>query len=274
MRYPLFPVVAAVLVLASPAVAKVKITPVTITESRTKELAQSEAQKNAFLQSGPGGLVVTIRLEGKEVEGALEFGKLKIAEALDDTGASLKPEAGGGGFGGGDGFRKFSFGRFDDSEPAETLIPIELKLPARKATKLTKLKGEVSVKAGGEKKVVSATKLTALKGKNLKDPALTEAKLKVQLADEADADANLGPADSTLMLKIIGDSAAIQKIELVDAQGETVSQGHSSSTFGNKTDYGLFISKPVDDSMTLKIELVVGQKVVKVPFDLKDIPLP
>jgi hypothetical protein len=34
------------------------------------------------------------------------------------------------------------------------------------------------------------------------------------------------------------------------------------------------LNKPLDDTMTMKIHLVVGQKTVTVPLELKDVKLP
>ena len=34
------------------------------------------------------------------------------------------------------------------------------------------------------------------------------------------------------------------------------------------------LKQPLDDTMTLKVKLVIGQKTVNVPFELKDVALP
>jgi hypothetical protein len=34
------------------------------------------------------------------------------------------------------------------------------------------------------------------------------------------------------------------------------------------------LNRPLDDTMTLKIELIVGLKTVTVPFEIKDVELP
>lgn len=291
MRYAFFtvPAAAALIVAMSTASwAKVSAKATTITEHRVKELVKPKADDEGdgggmmmMMRGMPPGLVVTLRLEGKEIDNATQYGQLKILEAVDDTGASLAPgkeKRGGFGFGGGaaggEGFTDFPSAAMQDKQP-EPVFDVTLKLPSRKATKLAKLRGEVSVKAGGEAKVISVPKVKGMAGKSLQDPALKTAKLKIDVVDPADAEGFApGGAGTTVALKITGDAGAITSVTVVDATGESVSQGHSSTGFGKSTDYSVFLSKPLDDTMALKVELVVGQKVVKVPFEVKDLQLP
>lgn len=254
--------------LAAGAHAAVKVVPVSVNEQRYKSL---ETQKDGFSMGGES-LTVQVRLEGREVEGAKQAKKLTITEAKDDTGQSLKPEEQtffGGGFG------MSGFGD-DDKKPKGLPIDIRLEPASRKATKIVSIKGTAQVMAGGQAKVVSIGKLTTMFGKAVTDPALTAAGVKVTVLDpkKAKAGLNFGGGDEPgITLEITGPEDAIEKMEVLDG-GKNVSNGSSSFGMNDKRTTTLSLEKPLNDAMTVKLHLMVGQKLVDVPIDLKDIPLP
>ena len=74
-------------------------------------------------------------------------------------------------------------------------------------------------------------------------------------------------------LEITGPEDAIEKMEVLEG-GKNVSNGSSSFGMNDKRTITLSLEKPLTDAMTVKLHLMVGQKLVDVPIDLKDIPLP
>ena len=126
---------------------------------------------------------------------------------------------------------------------------------------------ELEVLAGGEEKVVTLTKLKSMQGKPLADPVLKAAGINGKVTKPSGDD----PA---LTVDYTGGTDAIKEVEILDAAGNSVSNGRFSTGFGGTQSVSYQLSKPLDDTMTMKMHLIVGQKTVKVPFELKDVKLP
>jgi hypothetical protein len=257
----------AAVLIAVASLAAVKVQPAEVLETRLATLIKKE---NVF-SSDSSRLQVKLRVDGPEVKGATKWGKVKLAEAIDDAGTDLKPKKDDSGF---------SFGRNDDLEEISRSgmsdeekkssgfdVTISLALPARKASAIKSLKGEFEVMAGGEEKVVTLTKLKSMQGKPLADPVLKAAGINGKVAKPTGDD----PA---FTVDYTGGTGAIKDVEILDAAGNNISNGRFSSGFGDAQNVSYQLSKPLDDTMTMKMHLVVGQKTVKVPFDLKDVKLP
>ena len=253
------------LAVASASLAAVKVQPAEVSESRMVTLIKKE---NVF-SSDSSRLEVKLNVQGPEVKGATKWGKVKFAEAKDDVGTDLKPKGSGFSFGpGADGLQDINrFGMDEKKKDSDAFdVEITLGLPARKATMIKSLKGEFHVLSGGEEKVVTLTKLKSMQGKPLEDPALKAAGINGKVAKASD--------DASLAIDYKGGTDAIKEVEIVDAAGKRVSSGRFSSGFGDQQTVNYMLDKPLDDAMTMKVTLVVGQKSVPVPFELKDVKLP
>ena len=273
MRRTIFTVLATVFALAPAVRAAVSVQVVRVEESRVKELDPGAGQA-----ASPGQVTLTLRLGGAEVAGATEYGRVKITEAADDTGASIKAEFSfsedvfmplhGAGFGGGRGA----------TPPPE--IHVSLAAPRRAATRIARVKGEVYVKAGGRPGVVTVPRVAERAGQRVDDPVLKAAKLVVTIVDPkaATPEGAAVPAGATggdaVTVKIVGDESVVKRIDVVGQDGQSVSPGRSSSSSGNTAVHTLMLDRALDPSMSLKIEVLSGQKTVRVPLDLKDVPLP
>jgi hypothetical protein len=86
------------------------------------------------------------------------------------------------------------------------------------------------------------------------------------------------PADDnvrSISIESTGDDSALASLEVVDANGKRISTGMSSWSFnGGPEQRSLGLAKPLDDSMKLVVKIISDRKFAKVPFDLKDVPLP
>jgi hypothetical protein len=253
--------------VVAPADAAVKVQPAEIVETRMVTLIK---KPNVFSSDAPR-LQLKLNVDGPELKGSTKWGRIKIAEAVDDVGTDLKPKDDAMGFGPrGDDLEDISRFGFDDEEKKKTGTfdaTIGLTLPPRKATAIKSLKGEFQVLAGGEEKVVTLTKLKSMQGKPLADPALKAAGITGTVA-KASGD------DPALAIDYKGSTDAIKEVEILDASGKSVSSGRFSSGFGDQQTVNYMLNKPLDDAMTMKIHLIVGQKAVTVPFELKDVKLP
>lgn len=263
--------------------AKAKITPVEIMETR---VAQLESEPKWPRESA---LVVTIHIEGDEINDAASYGKVTFTKAVDDAETDLtKKEKKRGGFfsfGGSDDDKWTSiseqkkFKAFGDEEKMKELkgfdVELVLQPSARKATKIAVLSGSFPVLAGGEAKTVKATGLKSMIGKSIEDPALKEAGLAARIIDPKKEKGFFGGVgDDMFAMELKGNLNAVQGFDVVDKSGESVSYGHSSMGEDEKKNYWFNLQKPLDDEFILQIDLMVGLKEMTVPFELKDLKLP
>ena len=79
--------------------------------------------------------------------------------------------------------------------------------------------------AGGEEKVVTLTKLKSMQGQPLADPLLKSAGINGKVAKAKEDD----PA---FTIDYTGGTDAIKEVEILDAAGNSVSNGRFSSGFG------------------------------------------
>lgn len=252
---------------------QVTIAPISISETRSKNLVGEE--------SGFGdrsGIELVIRVQGDSLKGATSFGKLKVADAKDDTGTDLKVK------------ERPMFGNDDDFKPIQSgmlgmlqkkgekgfRVKLDLGVAARKAMKISLVKGEFQVLAGGKEATVTAKSLPGMKGKTITDPKLKEAGVEITVVDPKKAGGMFfgGSGPNSLALKMTGTLTAIQEVEVLDKAGKSATSGHMSSGSDNEQTVSYDLKQPLDDTMTLQIKLLIGQKAVTVPFEVKDVELP
>jgi hypothetical protein len=259
--------------LSSDVRAEIAVTPVKLRETRTQNLTPPGQKPPQFFMGSD--MTITLKLSGPEMKDATEYRPPQVTAATDDTGASLieKNLSGGNMF---QTIQRMEFG-FDEkgkkTEPSTDVdVDVQLKLPARTAKKLALVKGTIALRAGGEKKTVTVKNPKLLFGKPIEDPALAAANLKVKVLDPKTA-RGFGGAN-TLGLEVTGDLTPLKSIDVLDAAGKKVNFGHSSFGANNVSTYQVDLQQPLDEKMTLNLNLVIGQKVIDVPFELKDVALP
>lgn len=256
--------VALFIAAGGPARAGVDIALVRIDETRSEIIHDDNVSR------GMPGLKLLLSVSGPEAEAATQYGDLTIDEVVDDTGSSLIPASDAlndpkkfkdfdNAF-----FRKSTFG---DRPPAAPEIELALALPKRSATKITRLRGSVSLVVLGQ--------LTPVELGNLKSPG--EKKLNIPASANVGVTATVASGDNvrSVSIEITGDENVIESIVVVDSDGKEISGGMSSFTFMNgPVHHTLSLRQPLNDSMKLVAKLALDRRITKVPFDLKDIPLP
>ena len=246
--------------------------PAEILETRYERLIK---QPNVF-SSDQSALRVTLQVDGPAAKGATKWGKLKLTEAVDDTGKDLKPKSEGGfnmSFGGGEDLQDINRFGMDEGKTAFD-VPVDLALPERKATRLKSVKGEFAVLAGGEQKVVTVAKPKSQVGRSIDDDALKAAGVTMKFPKPGDSAFGGSSGAGNALVETGGKADVIRSVEILDAAGESVSQGYSSSTLDGTTATSYDLNKPLDDAMTVKVTLLTGQKEVVVPFEVKNVKLP
>jgi len=271
-------ILAGLLVCSVQATEPVTVTPIRITETRTRQFKG---------ESGFGAtneMKLILHVEGKPVASAACCGQIEVTEAKDNAGNDLRPEKRGFFRGLRRGFepvRSGMLGMFQPKDQKGFYVELSLAPASRKATRIATLKGQFQVLVGGQEHTVTVSKLPGRLGKPIEDPTLKAAGLKVKLLDPKQRKASalggllgLSPEGPALGLQIEGDLTALKEVEVVNAQGrDLVSATMSTGSQKSKT-YTYSLKEPLTDKVTLKIHVYVGLKKTTVSFDLKDIELP
>ena len=243
----------------------VEVTPQRIEESRALIF------KDDNISRTPATLKLVLALGGPEAEAATQYGRVKLEEAADSTGASLIARSDV--FHDPSQFRDYANAFFRNSkfggkpESVKPQVELDLALPARAAAKIARLRGSLELSDGGK---TNAVELAALKHAGRKEVPLPNGS-PVGLTIVVPSEDNV----RSISLETTGDDSALASIEVVDIAGKKISTGMSRwSLNGGPVQRSLSLAKPLDDSMKLVVKVISDRKFAKVGFDLKDIPLP
>lgn len=250
--------------LAGTASAAVKVTPLRISESRSKVINKVEGEKS-FTSSDNGSLTIQLLVAGPEVTGATHFGKVDVKKATDDAGNSAVS----------DSRSRFSRDRFSelnrkhmwffhDNPPKDKVkIDIRLKVTPRGAKRLAVLEGSLVLRSTDYTQVTAAPSA----GKAIADKALGDAGITV---DVKRVDAKNGMVE----MSVSDPNDKLGDIELVDASGKAINSGRSSFGFNKKKTVRLDSDKPLPSGVKVRIPIAVKVTNVDVPFKLENIELP
>lgn len=242
-----------------------EVTPQRVEETRALVFKDDKVSRT------PAALKLVLALDGPEAESATQYGRVKIEEAADNTGASLisRPDA----FHEPSKFRGYANAFFRNSrfgaktETVKPQVELELALPGRAAVMLAHLRGSLELCDGGKTNTVELGGFNGAGKKAVPLPNGSPVTVTV-VAPE-------GENVRSLSLEITGDESALASIEIVDASGKSISTGMSKwSLNGGPVKQSLGLAKPWDPSMKLVVKVISDRRFTKVPFDLKDIRLP
>lgn len=252
--------------LGGVAQAVVEVVPFRIEETRVIAFGDDKVSRST------ASLKLTLSLIGPEAESSIQYGNLKLEAAVDDKGASLIPvedvfhdaakfKEYSNAF-----FRKSNFG-FDNNKPAAPEVELDLAVPARAATKIVRLQGSLELANAGTLRTIEVAALKGAGKKTVAMPASAPVGITVTVGSGDDV--------RSISLEITGDESALESAEVVDAAGRKVSNGMSSwSINGGPVQKSLELDRPLDNSMKLVVKVTLDRKIIKVPFDLRDITLP
>ena len=216
------------------------------------------------------GLSVLLKFQGEPVKNVSRIGEAAVYEATDDLNESLVeklPASTQPASEAKSEMHSVAEGIETDDATTYGQVFVHLRSPARRATKIVRLRGEFPVVAGGERRTVEITDLPSKSGKALDDPTLTRAGVKVWI----DVKKTSGVEDDTdLSFRLSGNFSAIRQAKVFDGNAEVPSGNWYSSPDPQTITVGRTITK----QMVLRLFVVVNEKRVAVPFDLSNIPLP
>ena len=219
---------------------------------------------------------VTLRLSGPTAAKAIGYGRLRVDTAIDGNGFPLKvvhPTLSTL-----DSSQRFV--RLDPktmfvgrAERPDDAIEIHLFLspPSAGAQELIELTGALKLLTTKEQRELTISNLNRQFGQRLSDPALTQAGLTITLGPEPQQTA-AGEARRVLTLAVNGNHQNLVDFQLVDKQGTPITEGVTSSIFGETMVVHLAVPKSLKDAQ-LKLKLAGDVEEVEVPFLFQDVPL-
>lgn len=258
-----------------------QVEPPTVTVRRIIETRVKQDKADGMFQFDRSELRITLHIDGASATDADNVGNIKYEIATDDQRTDLRPKAQS------DEDIKparphFAGMQFDQENEKQKGLDVELslKLPARKAAKISRLKGSVQFETITQTAEVAIKKIGSHYGKTLSDAALKEAGLKVQVLDPKARDSSMfgfgdsGDPKRTVKLKATGNLKSIKNVAIVNGDGEDIVEGSSWGGMDDERVCTYMLKEPVTASTVVTLELIAGSQKVTVPFDLKDIELP
>ena len=251
--------------------AGVKVIPVAVSETRYKWLAAGR-KKSDYAE-----LTMTVHVVGEAATKAVRFGRVKITHAVDEEGNSLlaaakerrHPH---------DYVRDFITITERQREQHKNGFQAEfirLKPAPRAAAKIAKVSGSLKLLTGGKIAEVIIPNARSLIGIEVDHPALKAAGVKVKIVKPEPSGSAWMQPSKTVAFRIDGKVNAFLGAVMVDSAGKAVSCNSSVRTDGGAIrQQSLTAEKQLPAKAGLKLEVLSGAKVVTVPFELKDIPLP
>ena len=251
--------------------ASVKVIPVAVSETRYKWLAAGR-KKSDYTE-----LKITVHVVGEAAAKAVRFGHVKITDAVDEKGNDLLAAAKGP-----QHPRDYERGfvTIADSRRAQAKNGFQaeffrLQPAARSAAKIAKVSGSLKLITGGKVTEVIIPNARSLIGIEVDHPALKAAGVKVRIVRPGPSVVPWEDPAKTISFQIDGNVDAALAASMVDASGKAIDCHSSVRTDGRATrQQSLTAEKQLPAKAGLKLEVLTGAKVVTVPFELKDIPLP
>ena len=238
------------------------VTPVVISELR-RDVPDSSTRQSAPER---GRLNLSLEITGPGARDATRWRGLQIEEAVDDLGNSLLPPRLSLWAQTMPGDQWKSLDAQSHQVQRRTIVEAILLPPARRAKRIARLRGELELQAGGERKAIRIPKLKSSAGAPVADPVLEAAGLKLTIES---LNTLSGPA---IRLDLLGSNCALRDADVTEAPGSSMLS--YPSQLGSVEPWWIAVSRPLSDKMTLDVEILVSQRIVTVPIGLRDIPLP
>ncbi|MBI1373064.1 MAG: hypothetical protein GC159_10065 [Phycisphaera sp.] len=238
-----------------------------VSESRTKDFIVSDKARK--FGGSFNTTTVTLQLAGKEVEAATHAGYIKITRAVDDKGNDLSPAKSNFSFGGQNSYDELNREHmwfFEDVKPKDRIkVSLMLSQAPRQATKIASLEGTLKLKSATLKDVMVGG-LAGQVGKAVADPAIKAAGATVTIT-------KVDTASKQVEMKVTDPNDRIAEYDVVDASGNSLSNGRSSFGFNNTKTVSIDC-RSLPANAKLKLSVATSTTETDVPFKLTDIELP
>lgn len=215
---------------------------------------------------------VMLDLTGQRMKRATAYANFRIEQAVDEAGEDLVAT---------DDWTLKSNTRIrpvqqlhrPDGVPS-VRVAAQIRAPSKYPAKLVRLKGRVQVMTlSTDSRSLMIPKLAGYIAHPYELKELINEKLTIQVGVAQRVDGrNIG---KDVYAWINGNPTIVRNLQIVDDSGRVIADGSKRGFDLSNTKAYSFDDLPrvVDDRMSLKIEVAAGQKVVTVPFDLKNVLL-
>jgi hypothetical protein len=234
-----------------------------------------------MFNSNPPGLTITLHAFGPMANSAASYGKLTLTAARDNLGDVLRiasPSSGGfpmpGQSKGRHKIQRQPAG-FGGPAPSGFDVPLHLTEPPRKALRITLLQGSFRVTAGGRLNTVTINPMASM-GRSIHSPTLAKAGLQIKILKAMPMGGFMpGPGNQSLILAIGGNKTALEKVKILNTSGSSIFAGFTSSSDQNGAKISSYqLKRPLKAGDKVNLIVAVGQKMITVPFDFRNIKLP
>jgi len=215
-----------------------------------------------------GRTQIVLTVSGQATKRVIAFANFRVDQAIDDVAENLVPS---------DDLTLYTNSRIKEAYRVKRadgvpsfVVRGQMRTASRQATRITRLVGQVQVMTlSDESRSVIVPKLASFIANGGKDANLAKEKLKLQISTDNDGN------KKHIYAFIGGNPTIVRKIQVIDDDGKVLEDGSFGPGFSlNTKDCYFALPRDVDDKMSLKFEVAASQKVISVPFDFKDIPLP
>lgn len=216
---------------------------------------------------------IILDLTGQSMKGAVAYANFRIEQAIDDAGEDLADS---------DDPVLFSNTHIKKTEQyrrsnGAPLIKVRalFRAPSRHATTFVRFKGQVQVMTlSDESRSIIIPRLASYIAHRPEVKALRKEKLGLQTGF---AHYNGHDDHRYVYVWTYGNPVIVRKAQIIDDNGQLIADGLIDDDYDmiNSRQYSLGqLPRNVDDRMSLKLEIAAGQKVITVPFDLRNMSLP
>lgn len=214
---------------------------------------------------------VMLDLTGQSMKLATAYANFRIEQAVDETGEDLVDT---------DNLTlKFNTRiravqqlHRPDGVPS-VRVTAQIHKPSKYPAKLVRLKGRVQVMTlSADSRSLMIPKLAGYIAHPHEIKELVDEKLTIQVGISQPVDGkNIG---KDVYAWINGNPTIVRFVQIIDDNGRVIAEGSKPDFLSNMKSYSLDdLPRVVDDRMSLRIEVAAGQKVITIPFDLKDVAL-
>lgn len=212
---------------------------------------------------------IILDLTGQAMDRAVAYANFRIEQAIDDAGEDLADSDDPVLFNN-THIKKTEQYRLSNGTP---LIKVRalFRAPSKPATTFVRFKGQVQVMTlSDERRSIVIPKLGSYITHRPEVKALRKEKLGLDIHTN-------GTDSKYVYVWIFGNPVIVRKAQIIDENGQLLADGHIDNDYDtmNSRQYSLAeLPRNVDDRMSLTLEIAAGQKVITVPFDLRNMSLP
>ncbi|MEM6883769.1 MAG: hypothetical protein AAF571_01965 [Verrucomicrobiota bacterium] len=217
--------------------------------------------------------LLTFTIAGDLLEGALDAGRWKIEEALDNQGLRLEIQPGYS--------QNFTpLIKHRGSNGTEATVKLGLSLPPRSTTSIRSLKGSLGINIY-RKQVVIINDLEKNLNKIIENPLFKAHGFTVQIIDPQHAYPGYTSAEEqqalysrAVALRIEGEIDKVSSFKIIDSEGNELGSRPAGFGAGRSRIMARMADEALQDGTTIHLQIPIDPQETRIPFSFSEIPLP